>query len=243
MKRLLSFICCLLSFASPIVAEVVVLQSGKTMQGTILQQDDQIVLLLDAEGRRYQLPKAEITAIQEDPRPVEETAQEDETTNDKKGQVALRLDLSGGAVFIPPSPTGGYGSVDLQIGTRSLAGKRIFLGGSVGYQAAAMQSLYSFLPLMVVFSMPLTDTPHAPEVGAALGYGFAIKQPHKGGMTAKLDLSWRYQYSATSALLLGVQARFQQAEVSITETINNQDYTATLGRNCVGVGLRLAFVF
>ncbi|MCQ2348675.1 MAG: hypothetical protein MJZ65_05765 [Paludibacteraceae bacterium] len=246
MKHLLSFIFCLLPFASPIVAEVVVLQSGKSMQGTILLQNEEVVMLRDAEGRRYQLPRAEVTDILPDQQPVT-NPQQPTTNNLQSNRVALRIDLSGGATFIPSLSTGGYGAVDLQIGSRNLADKRIFIGGSVGYQFSILHSqlstLNSFLPLMFVFSMPLMDGRHAPEVGAALGYGFAIKQPQKGGMTAKLDLSWRYQYRATSALLLGVQARFQQAELTTVETIEEQSFTTLTGRNFVSVGLRLAFIF
>lgn len=245
---------CALCIVNPLFAEVVVLQSGKSMQGTVLLSNEEVVMLRDAEGRRYQLPRAEVTDILPDQQPVTNN-QQPTTNNLQSNRVALRIDLSGGATFIPALSTGGYGSVDLQIGSRNLANKRVFIGGSVGYHLSTITyhlssplsrgsgGVNSFIPLMAVFSMPLTDGRHAPEVGAALGYGFAIKRPNKGGMTAKLDLSWRYQYSANSALLLGVQARFQQTEVTIMETIDDQSFITLTGRNFVSVGLRLAFIF
>lgn len=222
-------------------AEVVVLQSGRTVRGEIVLQNDDILIIRDAEGRRFQFPPSDIVAVHTDT--VETVTAPVEEESRGTSPVALRLDMAGGGVFVPSYRNGGWGAVDLQIGTRNLAGKRIFLGGSVGYQVCVMGQACHFLPLMAVVSVPLTEGRHAPELGAALGYAFAVKQPEQGGLSARLDVSWRYQFRPTAALLLGVQTRFQQAQVKITEMVEGKDYATTQGRNMVGVGVRLAFVF
>jgi len=226
----------------PMSAEIVVLQSGQTMEGEIVLQNDDVVMLRDKEGRKFQFPRNQVVEISV-PEVRTETQQEDAPVASSKGNCALRLDLSGGGLFIPSLHNGGCGTVDVQIGTRRIGNQRIFLGGGVGYQAAAAGELYNFLPLTMVVSVPLLTGKHSPELGAALGYGFAIKNPSMGGLVAKLDISWRYQYSASSALLLGVQTRFQQAEVKYIETIDNKDYQSTSGRNLVSLGLRMALEF
>jgi len=223
-------------------AEILVLHSGQQVQGEIVLQNDDIIMIRDAEGRRFQYPRTEVEQIILS-LPSSESKEVIEVQQDNKSNCALRLDLSGGALFVPGFCNGGYGSAAIQIGTRHIGKRSIFLGGSVGYQAAVGKELYNFLPLMAVVSFPFFQGQHAPEFGAALGYGFALKNPSQGGLVAKIDLSWRYQYTHTSALLLGVQTSFQQAQVKDTEVIEEKTYTSCLGKNFVGVGLRLAFQF
>jgi len=240
MKRII-YIGLLLAIAIGAHAEIVVLQSGKTMEGEIMLQNEDIVMLRDKEGRKFQFPMQEVVEIRQS-EPISENKQAT-TSSSKKGNCALRLDLSGGALFVPSLSNGGFGAVDIQIGTRHIGSQRMFLGGSIGYQAAVADKAYNFLPLMVAFSIPLLSGKHAPEIGTALGYGFAINNPSKGGIAARLDISWRYQFKAHSALLLGVQTRFQQAQVSYKETIEKKEYSSTLGRNFVSLGVRLALEF
>ncbi len=206
-------------------------------------QNDDVVLIRDRDGRRYQYPMSEVSDIQQDSTILQDTVVVDETPVNTTGKVALRLDMAGGGVFVPAMTNGGGGAVDLQIGTRNLANRRVFVGGGVGYMFARTDRSCHFIPLTAVFSMPLMEGRHAPELGAALGYAFAVKQPDGGGMMAKLDFSWRYQYSESSALLVGVQVRFQQAKMQYEEQVNDNTYSSTLGKNIVLVGLRLALVF
>lgn len=250
MKKLLSILIvhCALCTVNLVRADVVVLQSGQTMQGEIVMQNDEVILLRDAGGHRYQFLQSEVQSIQADS--VLSSAPLS-TSDTQHSKVSLRLDVAGGALFVPSYNTGGFFSADLAIGTRNLANRRIFLGGSIGYQftnssvatPVAHQSINHFIPLMAVVSVPLTEGKHAPEIGAGIGYGFAVKSPQKGGMTAQLDLSWRYQYSASSALLLGVRTRFQQAKVDYTEVIDEKEYNSTQGRCFVSVGVHLSLLF
>jgi len=241
MKRII-YIGLLLGIVIGTRAEIVVLQSGQTIEGEILVNNEDIVMLRDQNGRKFQFPRTEVIEIKQSQQIVVEQPQES-TISMSKGNCALRLDLSGGGLFVPQLSNGGTASVDLQIGSRRIGQQRVFLGGGVGYQAAVANKAYHFIPLMAVFSMPLMQGKHAPEIGAALGYGFAIKQPAKGGMVAKLDVSWRYQFAPTSALLIGVQTRFQQAHVKYMEVVDGKEYYSTLGRNFVSLGARLALEF
>lgn len=245
MKKLLSILIvhCALCTVNLVRADVVVLQSGQTMQGEIVMQNDEVILLRDADGRRYQFLQSEVQSIQADS--VVSSAPLS-TSDTQHSKVSLRLDVAGGALFVPSYNTGGFFSADLAIGTRNLANRRIFLGGSIGYQFAnspVHRFTNHFIPLMAVVSVPLMDGKHAPEIGAGIGYGFAVKSPQKGGMTAQLDLSWRYQYSASSALLLGVRTRFQQAKVDYTEVIDGKEYNSPQGRCFVSVGVHLSLLF
>ncbi|MCQ2342457.1 MAG: hypothetical protein MJZ75_03055 [Paludibacteraceae bacterium] len=242
MKRLTFSIIALFLVFAPVWGEVVTLHSGQVIRGQVQVCNDEIVLVRDSEGRRFQFLRSAVSSIEEDSMPVDTVVTV--VAVEGKSKAALRLDMSGGALFVPSVNNGGYGAIDLQIGTRQIGNRHIFIGGSVGYHAAVLpHQLNNFLPLAVVVSVPLIEQRHAPELGAAIGYAFALKQPVQGGMMAKVDLSWRYNYSESSALLLGVQARFQQAQMEVVEEVNGQEYTSSLGRNMVSLGLRLALIF
>lgn len=221
-------------------AETVVLSSGKTITGEILLQNDDVVLVRDKDGRRYQFMRADVTEIKAEE--VVEEVEEQPTPSSHK--ISLRLDLAGGAAFIPSIHDGGFFGVDLQIGSRQIKGKNIFLGGSIGYTGVSAGSWYNMIPFMAVVSVPLMEGKHAPEVGVGLGYGVAVKKPVLGGICSRIDLSWRYQFSDKHALLLGVRANFQQAKVEDTELMpDNISYTKQNIHNIVTVGIRMAIAF
>ena len=52
--------CLLLAGTTFVSAEVVRLKSGKTIEGTILFQNDEVIVIRDASGARFQYPKSEI---------------------------------------------------------------------------------------------------------------------------------------------------------------------------------------
>lgn len=231
----------IMGLAVTMQAETVVLSSGKTITGEILLQNDDVVLVRDRDGRRYQFMRSDVAEIKAEEVAVEQVEEEVTQSNHK---ISLRLDLSGGAAFIPSSHNGGAFGADIQIGSRQIKGKNIFLGGSIGYTGVSAGSWYNMIPIMAVVSIPLMEGKHAPEIGVGLGYGAAVKKPVLGGICSRIDLSWRYQFSDKHALLLGVRANFQQAKVEETELMpDGQSYIKKNTHNIVTVGVRMAIAF
>ena len=63
MKRILNILLFAVLFAVTAAAETVTLRSGKVITGTILIQNDEVVIIRDANGARHQYPAAEVLSV------------------------------------------------------------------------------------------------------------------------------------------------------------------------------------
>ena len=226
-------------------AEVVTLRSGKVMQGTLVMQNDEVLILRDESGARFQFPAAEVVSVAEEEvvEEQENLPQVKDTKKTSQSRIALRLMTNSSVVIVPGHYTSGGIGVDLWIGSRRIGERRVFLGGGVGFNTAWLPDrINMYIPLQVVMSMPLTEGKHAPEIGLGFGYGFSAHQT-RGGLVAHLALSWRYQFSEKSAMLFGVRASFQADDYPVTETEDGIAYSGMLGRSLVNVGLNLGLEF
>ena len=245
MRYVILIVMAFLLFVNGVKADKVVLTTGRSIEGTISVENDEVVIIRDADGRRYQFPRSDVqTVVHGDEAAATPEQQQEEKVrkDDGIGKVALRLDAGVAALCVPSERWGEAFGIDLQIGSRNMMDKRVFLGGSVGYMGALTNKMYSFIPLQLVMSAPLMEGKHSPEIGFGLGYGFAVRQP-AGGLAARIDFSYRYQYSKKSALLVGVQTRFQQARIDVIETVDGHEYENRVGRSFVTIGMRLGIQF
>ena len=227
-------------------AEVITLKSGRTVKGTVLMQNDEVIIIRDSSGARFQFPAADVAGIaaEEETTGQETAAPEPQAVKPAtSSRVALRLMVNGGGTFVPAHTGGGGVGADLWIGSRTIGGRRVFLGGGVGVQADFLPDRNSvYIPLEAVVSMPLTEGTHAPEIGLGLGYGFS-SHGTKGGLTAHIMLAWRYQFSPKQALILGARAAFQADDYPLQAREDGLDYSGSMGSNLINVGLNLGIEF
>lgn len=246
MKRVLFILLALVSWLAA-SAEVIVMKSGKRYSGEILFQNEEVVIIKDATGTRFQCPMKEIRSIGAEP--AEETEMITKIANSELQMSTKRLSLSieagGGAVTVPREQWGGYANANFIIGTRRIMKKNILLGGSVGYEGMFFaDKTYSFIPIQFAARIPIIDAVHAPQINFSLGYGIATSKNYKGGLHAAIDLCYRYQMNAKSAVLLGVNVLFQQARIDAIGQMGDNIYTETnAGRAFVGVGAKVGIVF
>lgn len=245
-KRTLFILFCIL-FSTCVCAETILLRTGARVKGTIVFQNEEVVIIRDTEsGARFQYPRAEVASILTE----EEEIQEENTPETEQGditsskKVSIALELAGGLGANPGNAFGGAASADLLIGSHHIGDRHIFIGGGVGYHGLFLgKDKYNFLPIQVALRMPFTETKHAPYFGIALGYGVALAKNYQGGIYAGVDLGYRYQVNPKTALALSLFAQFQQAKVTTIETIEGVDFTNTAGRNLVSSGIKLALFF
>ena len=240
-------------------ADVIRLKSGKTIEGTILFEDAEVVVIRDATGARYQYPKSEIVADEGPASPEKSTSPvgtyPDEDPNVSKEvaagrKVAMGVSVFGGAMVMPgqmPDPTspqwGGRVGSEVMVGTSDMFRRRIFLGGSVGYQAYILDGKpLSFIPIKLRAEVPLMLAQHAPMLAMGVGYGVGL-QNTKGGLCADVTFGWRYAYSRNGSFFMGVFADFQGAEVRLTETVSDKQYISWAYRNLCGMGAKMAVYF
>ena len=176
--------------AITVQADVVVLQSGKEIQGTILVQNDEVVIIKTASGSRFQYPIGEVKTIRKDasanrggadssnsPAPRLGSPQAtrsgvnlagrgagggEKTSPTSAKKVSVAIELAGGAASKPADDkTYGNMSADLLVGSHDLLNRGIFLGGSVGYLGA----LYTTTEII-----PTTTTPIVKKTTTAYSF-------------------------------------------------------------------------
>ena len=197
-------------------AETLVLRTGTRVKGTIVFQNEEVIILRDADGARFQYPRADVQEIIADDKngqmpndSINVQMVNDQMVNKK---ASILLELAGGAAVKPGESAGGAVSADLLVGSHHIKDRHIFIGGGLGYHGLFLgPEKYNFLPIQVALRMPFTETRHAPVFGAAIGYGIALSKDYLGGIYAGIDFGYRCQLNPRTALSLVAYAQFQQA--------------------------------
>ena len=116
-------------------AETIILRTGARVRGTIVFQNEEVVVVRDESGARFQFPRAEVQDIIGDEaasvEDKEQPAKVQEMAVAKKATVLF--ELAGGVAYLPSDTVGGAFSVDMLVGSHKINGKRIFVGAGVGY--------------------------------------------------------------------------------------------------------------
>ena len=228
-------------------AETIVLRTGARVRGTIVFQNDDVVILRNAEGARFQYPKTDVAEILSDDAVVEEPEQKQETEQEIQSpkKVSILLEVGVGAAVIPNDNNVGFGyNADLLVGSHHIGDKHIFVGGGLGYHGLFVGSeKFNFLPIQAVIRMPFTETKHAPVFGMGVGYGIALSKNYVGGLYAGVDLGYRYQLNPKTALGAVFYTQFQQATVKVTETVEESSFTNNTGRSLIAFGAKFTFYF
>ena len=234
-------------------ADVVVLQSGKEIQGTILVQNEEVVIIKTTSGSRFQYPADEVKTIRKEKSDRQGGAdqstspREGKTIDDKQASPAsvkkasVAIELAGGAASKPKDDnTYGNISANLLIGSHNLLSRGIFLGGSVGYLGALYTTTqtivttttpivkktttaYSFLPITLAARIPLLQDKHSPMIGMQLGYGIALSKDYQGGLNAGLNIGYCYRISERQRLYVAADCQFQQAFINTPEHITDTE--------------------
>ena len=225
-------------------AETVVLRTGARVTGTIILQNEEVVIVRNAEGARFQYPRAEVEQIIED---ADDRMQHSEVSNQdseaviqtpKKASVLLELagGVAGGKGSGASLSVSAAYSVDLLVGSHHIGNRHIFVGGGLGFHGEA--SGYNFLPIQAALRMPLTENRHAPVFGVSLGYGVALSKEYLGGLYTGVDFGYRCQLNPKTAIGVVAFGQFQQAKIHVVETVEGVEFVNHVGRNLFAAGLK-----
>ena len=256
MKRI-SFILLLCVAFSYAHAETIVLRTGAHVKGSIVFQNEEVVIIRDAEGARFQYPRADVDQILADDvagetAPQEIAVQEEEIKTTKKASIVL--ELGGGPTYMPNANIGGAFSVDLIVGSHHIGDRHILIGGGIGYHGIFMVNTvaqsaekvlnkFNFIPIQVALRMPFMEAKHAPVFGASIGYGIAMSKNYLGGIYAGVDFGYRYQVNPRTAITVSVCMQFQQAKVELSETVEGHEFINKTGCNFLTPGCKFALYF
>lgn len=235
-----------------LLAEHIHLKNGKTVSGTILVQDADIVIIRNASGARFQFPTSDILSIEKDEEVASDLAQKSDANRNESGKkTIIRLELAGGMGTVPHESYGGAASGSLLVGSKQIAGREITLGGLVGYQGFFLPATsptekgttYHFLPIAAALRIPILSGAHSPELGGSIGYGVALSKSYKGGVYVGADIGYRYLTPSDKRIYAGVYTHFQQATMPGTEYVADMDasYSSMVKCALVTAGVKLAF--
>lgn len=244
MIRKLTYCILILCFLPSVLwAETIKLRSGQKVTGTVLFENEEVIVLKDAEGMRFQYPKTEIKErLDADEPDTEENDEKASLSTPKKA--SLRLDISCGAATANTNWAFGI-NTDVLVGTTNLLDKNIFLGGGLGYHTVIglENNNYSFLPIQLATSIPLMKNNHAPFLGLNVGYGIALAKQYNGGLFSGVDFGYRYQLVRGGAIFVGANASFQMAKIVTTEIIDEVEYLSKKGTTFCTMGVKFAIQF
>ena len=242
LKYILSI--CLLLQSLMLMSEVVVLRSGQRVQGEIMLRNSEVVIVRTSNGMRYQYPMSEVSAITLDEDQMDASTEKKDNVSRKQQAVSLRAQAMGGALYVPNMGWGGYAGADLIVGANVMEGKRVFVGGGVGYRARVVNDkTYSFIPLQAIISSSLMDQQHSPIIGMNIGYGISTDRKVQGGICAGVELGCHYVVDENTSIVLGLSAEWQQAKVDVVETVIQKDYINHMGVNFITFGAKVAILF
>lgn len=255
---------CAAGSLSVVQADTVTLRmGGYTVKGTVVMQNEDMVVVQDKRGRRFQYLMTDVESVQID-QPEAETLQEAETKAEKNAKApkapkqpssdsgskktAFLVELAGGGSFIPNEQSGGMAGVQLLIGSRRINDRPIFIGGGVGYTGHFFSGkTYNILPIVAALRLPLLAGAHTPILGISAGYGVALSRAYLGGMHAGADVGYQYRTRTGTAIYVGLTTQFQHAEIeeniSIVDNGTEYTYLDKVGRSFVTAGVKFAFQF
>ena len=245
--RKLTVIFALLALCVCVHAETIILRTGARVQGTIVFQNEEVVIIRNAEGARFQYPKSDVAEIVSEEkitesRNLEITKEDPEIKTSKKA--SFLLEIAAGGAAVPNQMMGAAVSADLLVGSHHIGDRHIFVGGGLGYHGLFVgNDKYNFLPIQAVIRMPFMETKHAPVFGMGVGYGIALSKNYIGGLYAGVDLGYRYQLNPKTALGAVFYTRFQQAKVLVPETVEQEVFTNYTGRSLIAFGAKFTFYF
>lgn len=241
----------LLLLTTPLLAEVVVLNSGKTIKGEIVLHNDEVVIIRTSNGSRFQYPTSDIKNIEQNEQKTSDSSSKTVQKSTSINPITLRIQLNGGAVYAPHIGWGGQVGADIMIGSHRINERNIFIGGGIGYRANIIdnEKQYQFIPLHAAIYFPILEHKHAPMVGMSLGYGFSLDKKNKGGIRLGAEFGWHYNLNINSYLQLSAFAEWQQAQTDIVQVITDpktnteNSYTNFIGVNFVTIGTKFSINF
>lgn len=242
MKKLIGILFLWSVLICSVHAEVIVLRSGKTIKGEILLNNDEVLILRQKDGSRFQFPKQEIISIDAD------AIQKSQSTTDTLvlNKVAFNLSVAGGATHTP-NGWGGFVQPMLFIGANIAKNQPVFVGGSIGYNGVITRdNTYSWIPIQATLRYPIVrkktgsnTVDGQPLISTSIGYAIATSQEWDGGICVGVDAGWQKRLTNKANFYIALTVRCLQTRMKTTEIIHENKFQNFKGCTLGSIGLCL----
>ena len=245
MKKLIALALIVMLSLSYCEAAIITLRNGKKIQGDLLVNNSEVVIVRDNLGARFQYPADEVMSVESGESSTQTDSVQIEEKKPQGKKITFLLGLGEGVGVVPNEQVGNMFTGELLIGSRYIGRKSIFLGGGLSVNTIFVKGVtnYAFLPLQVAVKVPFLDGKHSPFVGANIGYGFAMNRGCTGGVFTSAEIGYRYVATSRINLYAGVRVQFQQATITGQTTVGETTFNDHTGRNFVLIGAHFGFSF
>ena len=223
-------------------ADVVELRSGKTIKGEILINNDEVLILRQKDGSRFQFPKQDIASIRADDVPREQLV----TDTLPSTKIAFSISMAGGATYTP-NGWGGFVQPMLFLGANMAQRHPIIIGGSMGYYGVITKdNTYSWIPIQATLRYPIVrkktgsnTVDGQPLISTSIGYAIATSQEWDGGICVGVDAGLQKRVNNKANFYIALTVRCLQTRMKTTEIIHENKFQNFKGCTLGSIGLCL----
>lgn len=221
----------------------ITLKSGAVFVGEVILKNDELIMLKDNTGARFQFALPEIDKI--------ETATNEPTIAAKKANVATvrnknfcgQFEISfGNALARKAFASASAPQVGLTFGNQKSFGKDLFIGIGTGYLWSADANL-ALIPASLKIQTYTSKNRTSPFVGFESGYAFSATKIYRGGPYAKISLGINHRLNYKSAIYAGISAAVYTITGQLSESTQNGTFTFEGTTNVNALGLKVGFQF
>lgn len=236
-------------FSQDTTVDKVTLKTGEVYIGEIILKNNDIVMLKDTEGTRFQFPISEIKSIEKVTSAdiIKNTKTGIPVSDSGLGNVCGLLELSGGLGSAKNKFSSmPNGQASLSFGSRMLQSKVLFIGGGVGYFSvfeSQSSEIISFVPLYMRLKSNFSKKKTSPYILFDAGYSFALTSGYEGGLYSKVGLGVQHNATAKTSIYWGAFTSIQNFTGTLTETNNALPYNYYGNSSIVNFGLNLGLQF
>lgn len=246
MKKSLFLLFLLFTFLSAGAQEnttKITLKNGAVFVGEVILKNDELIMLKDNTGARFQFALSEIekteTATIEPTNTTKPTVVDIASNDNFCGQFELSQgNASARKAFEFKSIT----QVALAFGNRKSFGKDLFVGLGAGYLRIGDVNL-SLIPATFKIQTYTTKNRTSPFVGFESGYAFSTSKNVKGGPFAKISAGVNHRLNFKSTIYAGISAAVYSISSRLSETTQNGVYAFDGATTINALTLKAGFQF
>lgn len=221
----------------------ITLKSGAVFVGEVLLKNDELIMLKDNTGARFQFALLEIDKIETatiEPTTTTKQATVEASRNDNFcGHFELSLgNCSARKAFVSTSAP----QVGLTFGNRKSFGKDLYVGIGAGYFWITDANL-GLIPATLKIQTYTSKNRTSPFVGFESGYAFSASKNYSGGLFAKISLGINHRLNYKSAIYAGVSAAVYSISGKLTESDQNGIFSFNGTTTINALGLKVGFQF
>lgn len=247
---LLSFVSCTGLFSQNDTTTVrVVLKSGSVYTGEVILKNEEVLMLKDLNGARFQFQIKEIKSISEQS-PDDKNITEQNPSNQGVPETDFCSIVETGICSSSARKSFEneyFAQISISFGNKKTLGKNLFTGLGAGYLFCLGNNPPAKPTLIPVFTKAVLTTgkkPNALHLGIESGYAFSTNDACKGGPFTSISTGITFRLNDKTALYTSVYGAVYSIKSDLTEvspTTGSFTYYGSTTMNSIGLKAGIRF--